>query len=66
VRPKHHMQRQIAQQVGRRAHAGAHLGLWLAGRGGVEGQRHNKGEARSRVAHDVKLVLRRLHMCTQR
>ena len=44
---------------------GLYLGLWLAGCGWVEGQRHDKGEARTRVPHDVKLVLRRLHMEAQ-
>lgn len=57
-----HVQWQSGQQHRRAGSAGAHLGPRLAGRGGVEGQRHNKGVARLGVAHNVELMLRSLHM----
>jgi hypothetical protein len=60
-----HMQWQSAQQHRRAGNTGAHFGPRLAGRGGVEGQRHDEGEPRPGVAHDVELVLRLLRMEVQ-
>ena len=57
------MRPQRASSMDRAVRLKTHLRLRLAGRGGVEGQRHNKGEARPGVAHNVELVvLGRLQM----
>ena len=52
----------VRTSMGRAVRLKTHLRLRLAGRGGVEGQRHDKGEARPGVAHNVELVLGRLQM----